>query len=108
MDNIIIDKVFPNLDKKLLKIVQNRINSFQESLQKGDLQIDLHPDLQSDLIKVFLFSEFIASNLTRSPDIFNNHTLHKHMQLNLKNRFAKIWIQLPLKKSFYITSYMKI
>ncbi|HGY12356.1 MAG TPA: bifunctional [glutamate--ammonia ligase]-adenylyl-L-tyrosine phosphorylase/[glutamate--ammonia-ligase] adenylyltransferase, partial [Desulfobacterales bacterium] len=69
MDNITVDKVFPNLDKKLLKIVQNRIDSFKESLQKSELQIDLNPDLQSDLIKVFLFSEFIASNLTRSPDI---------------------------------------
>jgi len=72
MDNITVDKVFPNLDKKLLKIVQNRIDSFKESLQKSELQIDLNPDLQSDLIKVFLFSEFIASNLTRSPDILND------------------------------------
>ena len=72
MDNITVDKVFSSLDKKRIKIVQNRIDSFKESLQKKELHIDLHPDLQSDLIKVFLFSEFIASNLTKSPDILND------------------------------------
>ncbi len=34
MDNITVDKVFSNLDKKLIKIVQNRMDSFKEILKK--------------------------------------------------------------------------
>ncbi|MBU1343902.1 MAG: bifunctional [glutamate--ammonia ligase]-adenylyl-L-tyrosine phosphorylase/[glutamate--ammonia-ligase] adenylyltransferase [Proteobacteria bacterium] len=69
MDHNKIDKVFLGLDNNLLKIVTNRIDSFNESLKQHGLKIDLTPELESHLIKVFLFSEFIASSITRNPGI---------------------------------------
>jgi len=72
MDHSLIDKVFPDLDKPLLITVKNRLDSFKESLKRDGLQIDPAPDLQADLIKIFLFSEFIASNFIRNPGVFKD------------------------------------
>jgi len=72
MDYSLIDKVFPDLDKPLLITVKNRLDSFKESLKRDGLQIDPAPDLQADLIKIFLFSEFIASNFIRNPGVFKD------------------------------------
>lgn len=72
MDHSIIGKVFPGLDENLIKIVRNRLDSFKESLKRSGLQIDPGPDLESNLIKIFLFSEFIASSFIRNPGIFKD------------------------------------
>ena len=108
MDNIIIDKVFPNLDNKLIKIVQNRIDSFKTSLQKGELQIDLNSDLQSDLIKVFLFSEFIASNLTRSPDILNDLTNSRDLFKSYSSHTYTVKLEKQIHKKMDVAAVKAI
>ncbi|MBC2704149.1 bifunctional [glutamate--ammonia ligase]-adenylyl-L-tyrosine phosphorylase/[glutamate--ammonia-ligase] adenylyltransferase [Desulfobacula sp.] len=72
MDHSLINKVFPDLDKNLLITVKNRVDSFTESLKRDGLQIALDTDLKSDLIKIFLFSEFIAASFTKNPGIFKD------------------------------------
>ena len=108
MDNIIIDKVFHNLDNKLIKIVQNRIDSFKTSLQKGELQIDLNSDLQSDLIKVFLFSEFIASNLTRSPDILNDLINSRDLLKSYSSHTYAVKFEKQIRKDMDTATIKKI
>ncbi|MCK5162320.1 MAG: bifunctional [glutamate--ammonia ligase]-adenylyl-L-tyrosine phosphorylase/[glutamate--ammonia-ligase] adenylyltransferase, partial [Desulfobacula sp.] len=72
MDHSAINKAFPGLDKNLFKIVSNRVESFKESLKRSGLQIKLDSDLEADLIKIFLYSEFIASGFSRNPGIFKD------------------------------------
>ena len=72
MDHNGIDKIFPGIDKNLITIVENRIDSFEKSLKKSGLQIDPDLDIEADLIKVFLFSEFVAASFSKNPDIFKN------------------------------------
>lgn len=70
MDYHTIDKIFPELDPPLLKTIKNRLDSFKESLRRDEVQIDLDPDLKTDLTKVFLYSEFIAASFIKNPGIF--------------------------------------
>ncbi|CCK82485.1 bifunctional [glutamate--ammonia ligase]-adenylyl-L-tyrosine phosphorylase/[glutamate--ammonia-ligase] adenylyltransferase [Desulfobacula toluolica] len=70
MDHSLIDKVFPDLDKDLLKIEKNREAAFRESLEKSGCKIDLNSNVTSDLIRVLLFSEYVAASITRNPFIF--------------------------------------
>ncbi|WP_457552026.1 bifunctional [glutamate--ammonia ligase]-adenylyl-L-tyrosine phosphorylase/[glutamate--ammonia-ligase] adenylyltransferase [Desulfobacula sp.] len=69
MDYNEIDRVFPDLDKPLLKTLENRVDSFRENLEKSGLKLDLTSELKADLIKIFLFSEFILSRLIKNPGI---------------------------------------
>ncbi|WP_300457934.1 bifunctional [glutamate--ammonia ligase]-adenylyl-L-tyrosine phosphorylase/[glutamate--ammonia-ligase] adenylyltransferase [Desulfobacula sp.] len=72
MDQTIIDTLFPHLEKPLRETIQNRLDSFNESLDKEGLQFDMAPELTADFIKAVFFSEYIASSITRHPDIFND------------------------------------
>ena len=56
----------------LLKTIWNRLDSFNESLNRQAIQIDLTPGLKSDLIKAVFFSEYIASGITRNPGVFKD------------------------------------
>jgi len=68
MDHIQINRVFPDLDEPLLKMITDRDVSFSESLAKSGLLLDLSLELKQDLIKVFLFSEFITTILIQNPE----------------------------------------
>lgn len=72
MDKNIIDNVFPGIDKNLFQIVKTRLDSFQKSLNRSGLEISYDQQIKSDLIKVFLFSEFIASCFTKNPQLFKD------------------------------------
>lgn len=72
MDQIAIDKIFPQLDKIFLKIIENRLDLFNESLNRQGLHIYFGSGLKSDLIKVVFFSEYIASGITRNPGVFKD------------------------------------
>lgn len=72
MDKNIIDNVFPGIDKNLFQIVKTRLDSFQKSLNISRLEISYDQQIKSDLIKVFLFSEFTASCFTKNPQLFKD------------------------------------
>ncbi len=64
--------IFPNVDKNLISIIQNRVDALSESIQKQGLHIDLSPGLKSDLTKALFFSEYIASRLSRNPHVLKD------------------------------------
>jgi len=70
MDSTVIKKVFPNLDKDLLKTITNRVDSYTQNLKTVGLKIDLDTTQTSNLVKNFLFSEFVASNFLKNPAVF--------------------------------------
>ncbi|NOX32586.1 MAG: bifunctional [glutamate--ammonia ligase]-adenylyl-L-tyrosine phosphorylase/[glutamate--ammonia-ligase] adenylyltransferase [Deltaproteobacteria bacterium] len=89
MDHILIKKViFPALDENLIKIVQNRLDGFNQSLEKSRLEIGLDTRLQSDFFRVLLSSEYISSSLARNPgilkelidskDLFKSYSKHSY------------------------------
>ncbi len=88
MDHNEIDRVFPDLDKQLFKIITTKADSFEESLKKSGLTIDLSSEVKFDLIKIFLFSEFITSSLIKnsgilkalieSKDLFKFYSTHTY------------------------------
>jgi len=70
MDNNI--KIIDGLDKNLLKIIKIRVDSFQQSLEKTGLEINLNPDLHHDLSMILLCSEFICASFIKNPQIFHD------------------------------------
>lgn len=72
MDHSLIDNVFPDLDKDLLKTVKNRAAAFKESLEKSGCNIDMDANVKSDLVRVLLFSEYVAAGITRNPGVFKD------------------------------------
>ncbi|MBC8438071.1 MAG: bifunctional [glutamate--ammonia ligase]-adenylyl-L-tyrosine phosphorylase/[glutamate--ammonia-ligase] adenylyltransferase, partial [Deltaproteobacteria bacterium] len=98
MDHSEINRVFPDLDKQLFKTITTRIDSFKESLKKSGLKIDLAPEVKSDLIKIFLFSEFITAILIKNPgilktliqskDLFKSYSNHTYTA-RLERKIAK-------------------
>ena len=98
MDLNQIDTVFPNLDKQLLKIIKTRVDSFKESLKKAGLKLNMSLELECDLIKIFLFSEFISSSLIKNPGILKELIESKDLfkfysdytyKANLERKIAK-------------------
>jgi len=81
MDHADIHIIFPNIDKTLVSLIQNRIEAINESIKKQGLQMDLSLDLKSGLVKAVFFSEYIASRLTRNPfllkDLIESRDLEK-------------------------------
>ncbi len=70
MDISAIENVFPRLEPQLQNILKNRLDFFSESLKKDDVEINLSPQVSSDMVKVFLFSEFVASRITKNIQFF--------------------------------------
>ncbi|MCF6245838.1 MAG: bifunctional [glutamate--ammonia ligase]-adenylyl-L-tyrosine phosphorylase/[glutamate--ammonia-ligase] adenylyltransferase [Desulfobacula sp.] len=70
MDHSLIGTVFPLLDKSLTLSLQNRLDSFWKSAGQAAVDITLEQSLAPDLVKVFLFSEFVATSITRNPKLF--------------------------------------
>ncbi len=70
MDHDIAGRVFPGLDKTLLAVIDNRVKKFEQSLEKAEITIKSDDEIQQDLVKVMLFSEYIASGLAKHPEIF--------------------------------------
>lgn len=88
MDHRIINQVFPDLDTSLLTRLQNRMASFRESMARQGLYFDLAPAVEKDLVRVFLFSEYVASSLIGQPgllqqlidsqDLFKSYSKHRY------------------------------
>jgi glutamate-ammonia-ligase adenylyltransferase len=72
MDKTRIETVFPGLDEPLINIVQNRVESFEESLERHGLHIDMDGHLESELMGMFLYSEFVASSLAKNPGMLRD------------------------------------
>ncbi len=72
MDHTIISSVFPDLEKPLYDLLINRVTSFQTQAEDQGITLDVAPALAADMVKVFLFSEFVFSALTRNPAIFKD------------------------------------
>ncbi len=108
MDHSKIDKIFPGLDENLIKIVKNRLDSFKESLEKSGLQIDPDPDLESDLIKIFLFSEFIASGFTRKPYIFKDLIDSKDLFKSYSKHTIAIRLEKKISKDMDVAAVKEI
>ena len=122
MDYNEIDRVFPDLDKQLFKIITTRADSFEESLKKSGLTIDLSVEVKFDLIKIFLFSEFITSSLIKSPGIlktlieskdlfkfYSNHTYTTKLERKIVNavdmdveKVKEILLQIKLYETIRI------
>ncbi|MBU0969748.1 MAG: bifunctional [glutamate--ammonia ligase]-adenylyl-L-tyrosine phosphorylase/[glutamate--ammonia-ligase] adenylyltransferase [Proteobacteria bacterium] len=70
MDPNLIDSIFPNLDASLLTLLKNRLESFHEGIEKSGCDMGADKVRTPELMKVFLFSEFIAVNLSRDPKMY--------------------------------------
>ncbi|MBU1195443.1 MAG: bifunctional [glutamate--ammonia ligase]-adenylyl-L-tyrosine phosphorylase/[glutamate--ammonia-ligase] adenylyltransferase [Proteobacteria bacterium] len=57
------------LDPELTDILENRLESLNESLKKNDMKFFLDERMSSDLTKVLLYSEFIASSVIKTPGL---------------------------------------
>jgi len=89
VDPKLIDDIFPNLDPNLLTLLNNRMDFFYENLEKNDSKIAIDLTRTPDFIKVMLFSEYIAVNLSLNPgiyqdllnagDLFRSYSNHTHM-----------------------------
>lgn len=64
--------IFPNLDKSLVTVIQNRVEAIQKSIHSQGIQMDFRPVLKAELIKAVFFSEYIASRFTRDPGILKD------------------------------------
>ena len=89
MDHNEIDRVFPDLDKQLFKTIITKADSLKESLKKSGLKLDLPLELKFDLIKIFLFSEFITSILIKNPDILKTLIQSKDLFKSYSNHTYK-------------------
>ena len=98
MDHNEIDKVFPDLDKQLFKTITTRADSFKESLKKSGLKFDLPLELKFDLIKIFLFSEFITSILIKNPDILKTLIESKDLFKSYSNHTYKANLERTIVK----------
>ena len=98
MDHNEIDRVFPDLDKKLFKTITTRADSFKESLKKSGLKFDLPLELKFDLIKIFLFSEFITSILIKNPDILKTLIESKDLFKSYSNHTYKANLERTIVK----------
>jgi glutamate-ammonia-ligase adenylyltransferase len=67
-DPKLIDGVFPSLNPSLATLLNNRLTTFYESLEKNQVSGDPAPT--PDFIKVMLFSEYIAVNLSGNPLLY--------------------------------------
>ncbi len=72
MDHSVIDSVFPHLDKSLTISLKNRLDSFWKSAGQAAVDFRLEQSLAKDLVKVFLFSEFVTTAMTRNPKLFKD------------------------------------
>lgn len=72
MDPNIINSVFPGLDAPLHDLLNTRLDSFLVHADETGGKVDTDPSIARDMVRVFLFSEYVSSALTRNPDIFNN------------------------------------
>ena len=68
----LIDAVFPSLEDTVSTLLKNRINSLSDRLEQDSIHLDLTSDIEKDLIKVLLYSEFIASAFVRNPSLLNH------------------------------------
>lgn len=69
MFDLPIATVFPNLDQKLESILANRLDALNQSVARQQISINPDEDLNADLHRVLLFSEFISTALTRDPSL---------------------------------------
>ncbi len=69
-----IEAVFPDLDPDLYQLLEGRLSRLQESLEKNGAAFDppTGQDLKSELIRLFLFSEFAADQLIRDTALLND------------------------------------
>jgi glutamate-ammonia-ligase adenylyltransferase len=70
MNHDIAGRVFPGLDENLLAVIANRMKKLEQSLENAEIKIRPDAEIQKDLVKVLLFSEYIASGLAKNPEIF--------------------------------------
>jgi len=93
MDHTKINRVFPDLDKQLFKTIETRVDSFKESLEKSGMKMDLSSELKFDLIKIFLFSEFISSILIQNPGILKTLVESKDLFKSYSNHTYKATLE---------------
>jgi len=98
MDHYEIETVFPDLDKLLLKTITTRVDSFKESLKASRLNLDLPLALKSDLIKIFLFSEFITSSLIKNPEILKTLVESEDLFKSYSNHTCKAKLEKTIAR----------
>jgi len=97
MDKSIVLKVFPDLDPHLINIIEARYQSIVDSLNtkdnlpKNGVLYSLESNLDSELVKVLFFSEFVANSLGRNPELFialiqSNDLLKSYSALTYKTK----------------------
>ena len=71
-DARMIDTVFPGLFPSLKTLLTNRLDRFSECLESTGQDMDGGGVDPADLVRVFLFSDFVADCLARDPGIFHD------------------------------------
>lgn len=72
MDYAIIDSVFPGLEKSLYDRLKTRLEAFFEQAGRAGISVEPEPPVVRDMIKVFLFSEYVSSAFTGNPTMFRD------------------------------------
>jgi [glutamine synthetase] adenylyltransferase / [glutamine synthetase]-adenylyl-L-tyrosine phosphorylase len=71
-DARMIDTVFPGLSPSLKTLLMTRLDRFYDRLESTGQGLDAGGVDQADLVRVFLFSDFVADCLARDPDILHD------------------------------------
>ncbi len=114
MDSGVLDKLFLNLDERVANVMNNRTGRFDEALDNQKIRLDMDPRLHFE--KVMLFSEFIASAITKDPKIiadlieskalFTSYSSHT-FQLQLDERLAAEKELSTVKKELVTTKLIE-
>jgi len=70
IDLNVVNNIFPGLDTTLQTILHNRLDHFYDCFEKSGHDMENELLQAPDLIRVMLFSEYIAVNISRSPGIY--------------------------------------
>ena len=71
-DTRMIDTLFPDLSSSLKTLLKTRLERFYDSLEQNNLKLESGGVDPADLVRVFLFSDFVADCLARKPGILHD------------------------------------
>ncbi len=71
-DALTIDTVFPGISPSLKSLLMTRLDRLYDHLEKSGQKQVLSLVNQEELFRIFLFSDFVADNLAKQPDLLQD------------------------------------
>jgi len=98
VDHTDIEFIFPNIGKPLVTSIRNRLDAIIESVKQQGLEMDFPQALTSDLIKAVFFSEYIASRLSRNPDILKAFIASRDLETSYSEQTYALRLEKLISK----------